>query len=391
MTSGWERTTVGSAFETVTGSTPPKSVAENYGTFISLVKPPELRDATLDRAADGLSAAGASAARTAPVNSILVSCIGNLGKVGLNTVPVAFNQQINAILPDYGKAIPKFMFYQALSDSFRDQLEALATGTTISIVNKSKFNGIAITIAPLAEQHRIVGILDEAFEGIATAKANAEQNLRHARALYASCLNSEIASCDQRWPGESIGSVCNTGAGGTPLKSRQEYYDGGTIPWILSGEVAQGEVRSAAHFITDAGLRNSSAKVFPQDTVLVAMYGATAGEVGLLKIEAATNQAVCGIFPSRAFLPEFLFFVLRSRKEALVAQAIGNAQPNISQAKIRSTLVPMVPRALQADIVSKLHSLSGTVGDLESIYERKIHALDVLKRSLLRKAFSGQL
>lgn len=113
MKAGWQETTLGAAFTTVTGNTPPKNDSSLFGAFLPLVKPPELVDATLDSAEDGLSEAGAKLARTAPPNSILVSCIGNLGKVGLNTVTVAFNQQINAILPDATRVLPEFMFYQA--------------------------------------------------------------------------------------------------------------------------------------------------------------------------------------------------------------------------------------------------------------------------------------
>ncbi len=320
---------------------------------------------------------------------VLLCVVGaTCGKINLGE-DCAIGRSVAAIRPDSTKLNQKYLYFFMLT--LVAQLRAGSMGAAQTVISRDMITSLEIPLVPLAEQQRIVGILDEAFEGIATAKANAEQNLRNARAIFASCLNSEIANCDQEWPCEPIGSVCETGAGGTPLKSRNEYYDGGTIPWLLSGEVAQGEVRHAEHFITDAGLKNSSAKVFPLDTVLVAMYGATAGQVGLLKMEAATNQAVCGIFPSRPFVPEFMFFVLRSRKAALVAQAIGNAQPNISQAKIRSTLVPMVPRALQAKIVSKLSSLSGNVGVLESIYERKLHALDAVKKSLLHQAFSGQL
>ncbi len=173
-----------------------------------LIKPPELCDATLDSGGDGLSEAGVEVARTVPPNSILVSCIGNLGKVGLNTVPVAFNQQINAILPDYCKAIPEFMFYQAISSSFKGQLEALESGTTVPIVNKSKFNSIVIVLPPLPEQQRIVGILDEAFEGIATAKANAEKNLLNARALFESYLQSVFTQRGEGWVEKRLDEVC---------------------------------------------------------------------------------------------------------------------------------------------------------------------------------------
>ena len=81
------------------------------------------------------------------------------------------------------------------------------------------------------------------------------------------------------WEIKKLGEVCDTGAGGTPLKAHKEYYEGGKIPWLLSGEVSQGEIFEAKNFITEKGLRNSSAKLFPINTVLVAMYGATAGQV----------------------------------------------------------------------------------------------------------------
>ena len=156
------------------------------------------------------------------------------------------------------------------------------------------------------------------------------------------------------WQWKPLGEVCSTGSGGTPLKEKKEYYEGGTIPWLMSGEVSQGEVREATRFITQKGLDNSAAKIFPQDTVLVAMYGATAGQVGILRFEAATNQAVCGILPSKYFVPEFLFYLLLSKKEELVAQATGNAQPNISQIKIKNTSVPILPLPEQQRIVGIL-------------------------------------
>ena len=135
----------------------------------------------------------------------------------------------------------------------------------------------------------------------------------------------------QGWEIKKLGEVCETGAGGTPLKTHNDYYAGGTIPWLLSGEVSQGEIFEAKNFITEKGLKNSSAKLFPPNTVLVAMYGATAGQVGILRFEAATNQAVCGILPNDKTIPEYLFYCFLSKKEELVAQAVGGAQPNISR------------------------------------------------------------
>ena len=153
---GWVEATIGGAFETATGTTPPKATASYYGDFMPFVKPPELCDSGLDSAADNLSKAGSEVARTLPPKSILVSCIGILGKIGLNTVRVAFNQQINAILPDESKALPELMFFQCLTSSFKEQLEGLAGGTTVPIVNKSKFNSVKIVLPPLCEQRAIV-------------------------------------------------------------------------------------------------------------------------------------------------------------------------------------------------------------------------------------------
>ena len=190
------------------------------------------------------------------------------------------------------------------------------------------------------------------------------------------------------WEARKLGDLCQTGSGGTPLKAKKEYYEGGTIPWLLSGEVSQGEVREATNFITQKGLENSSAKMFPKDTVLVAMYGATAGQVGILRFEAATNQAVCGIFPNKFFIPEFLFYFLLSRKDELVAQAAGNAQPNISQIKIRNTDVPIVPRSEQQRIVGILDETFDGIAAAKGNAEKNLQNARALFESHLQSVFT---
>ncbi len=190
------------------------------------------------------------------------------------------------------------------------------------------------------------------------------------------------------WPAKKLGDICQTGSGGTPLKARKEYYEGGTIPWLLSGEVSQGEVRSATKFITKKGLENSAAKMFPKETVLVAMYGATAGQVGILKFEAATNQAVCGILPSKHFVPEFLFYFMLSRKDELVAQAAGNAQPNISQIKIRNTDVPVVPLSEQQRIVGILDEAFDGIATAKTNAEKNLQNARALFEGHLQYVFT---
>jgi len=190
------------------------------------------------------------------------------------------------------------------------------------------------------------------------------------------------------WQTKKLGEMCETGSGGTPLKAHKEYYEGGSIPWLLSGEVGQGEVCAATNFITQKGLENSSAKVFPKDTVLVAMYGATAGQVGILRLEATTNQAVCGVFPGKHFVAEFLYYLLLSRKEQLVGQAVGNAQPNISQVKIRNTQVPVVPLPEQHRLVRLLDEAFAGLATAKANAEKNLQNARALFESHLQSVFT---
>jgi type I restriction enzyme S subunit len=190
------------------------------------------------------------------------------------------------------------------------------------------------------------------------------------------------------WASRLLGDVCKTSSGGTPLKAKREYYENGTIPWLLSGEVSQGDVLEARNCITQKGLENSSAKVFPENTVLVAMYGATAGQVGILRFPAATNQAVCGILPNQHFVPEFLFYLFLSRKDELIAQAAGNAQPNISQLKIRNTVVPVPPLPEQHRIVTLLDEAFDGIATAKSNAEKNVQNARAIFESHLQAVFT---
>jgi type I restriction enzyme S subunit len=150
-----------------------------------------------------------------------------------------------------------------------------------------------------------------------------------------------------------LGEICHTTSGGTPSRSRQDFF-GGAIPWVKSGNLNDGVVGSADEFITEAGLSSSSAKIFPAGTLLIAMYGATVGKLGILAMDAATNQAVCGIQPTEKIDRDFLFHLLLFRRKELVGKSVGGAQPNISQAIIRDTLVPLPPLDEQRRIVGLL-------------------------------------
>ena len=403
MKAGWQTKALGNAFTTVTGNTPPKNNTELYGDFVPLVKPPELCDSPFDSATDGLSETGAAVARMLPPQSILVSCIGILGKIGLNTVPVAFNQQINAILPDPGQAVPEFMYYQALSRRFKEQLETLASGTTVPIVNKSKFNSIEIVLAPLAEQRRIVGILDEAFKSIATAKANAEKNLQNARAVFESHLNAVFTQRGKGWVETRVGSICDIKHGfafdGTEFSN--DIPDGNP-PVITPGNfTADGKLlfteRNTKRFKGDvpAGFR------FDVGDLVVVMTDLSSkmkilGKPAFVETAGLLHNQRIGrvVFLNDHIHKRFLYYFMMSEQflKNVKGSATGTMVKHTAPKRILNNVIPF-PRDQkeQLAIVAQINSLRQKTQRLESIYQQKLSALDELKKSLLHHAFTGAL
>lgn len=163
-----------------------------------------------------------------------------------------------------------------------------------------------------------------------------------------------------KWPTEPLGQICYTSSGGTPSRSRPEYFGGG-ISWVKSGDLTDSDVTTSEETITEEAVNKSSAKLFPKGTVLVAMYGATVGKLGLLGMDATTNQAVCGISPSDKLDRMFLFYFLLSQRPSLIEKSTGGAQPNISQKIIRELDVPVPPISEQRRIVDILSRADGIV------------------------------
>jgi type I restriction enzyme, S subunit len=391
MSGNWIRTRLGAAFTTMTGSTPSKADASLFGTFMPLIKPPELLDRPLDSAEDGLSEIGARCARTLPVESVLVSCIGNLGKVGLNTVPVAFNQQINAVLPDRAAAIPEFMFYQALSPMFKAQLEARATGTTVRIINKSKFNEIEIVLAPLPEQRRIVAILDEAFEGIATAKANAEKNLRNALELFETYLAEIFSQQGKVVPLSLCATDISDGDHAPPPKSSAG------VPFITISNIDKESRRidfsdtfTVSQEYFDALKPNRKPR---KGDVLYTVTGSFGIPV-LVEEEGFCFQRHIGLIrPKPDVDSHWLAYALLSPQVRSQAEsgATGTAQRTVSLGVLRSMTVPKIAFEEQRAVAALVGSFSDEITRLKDIQRAKLASFDYLKKSLLHQAFTGQL
>jgi type I restriction enzyme S subunit len=151
-----------------------------------------------------------------------------------------------------------------------------------------------------------------------------------------------------------IGDVFKVASGGTPGRDKPEYYLGGNIPWVKTGDLKGKYANYPTEHITDEALKNSSAKIFPKNTILLAMYGATIGACSILPFDAATNQACGALLPTDKYDTDFLFYYLKSIKNDLIKKGVGGAQPNISSGIIKETLIPVLELKLQRKIANIL-------------------------------------
>ena len=194
----------------------------------------------------------------------------------------------------------------------------------------------------------------------------------------------------KHWQIKKLGDICLTTSGGTPSRGNNRYYEG-NIPWVKSGELAKGLILDTEEKISEEAIKNSSAKIFPKGTLLIALYGATIGKLAFLGVEAATNQAVCGIFQSENINSNYLFNYLFYKKPSLVKQGIGGAQPNISQGILRNLDIPLPPLPEQQAIVAKIEKLFSSLDKgIESLKTAQ-QELKIYRQAVLKWAFDGKL
>ena len=159
---------------------------------------------------------------------------------------------------------------------------------------------------------------------------------------------------------KTLGEIFEIGSGGTPSKTHPEYYDG-NIPWVKTGDLKDEYLYSVEDCISEDGLNNSSAKMYPSGTVLIAMYGATIGATSILKFDACTNQACAAFKPCEEVLPEYLYYFLRSKKQKFISDGVGGAQPNISAGYLKKVSIDIRNIEEQEKIVTVLDKLNGII------------------------------
>lgn len=171
------------------------------------------------------------------------------------------------------------------------------------------------------------------------------------------CIDDEIPfDIPVSWEWIRLGSIGDWGSGATPSRSNPEYYNG-DIPWLKTGDLNDGYITNIPESISKEALQKTSVRLNPAGSILMAMYGATIGKLGILTYPATTNQACCACMPVYGIEPLYVFYYLMSQRTAFIKRGEGGAQPNISKEKIVSTLMPLPPLAEQHRIVAKIEEL----------------------------------
>jgi len=199
--------------------------------------------------------------------------------------------------------------------------------------------------------------------------------------------DSELGMIPKGWRVGCIGDIYKTTSGGTPSRNKPEYYENGIIDWIKSKELNNSFIIETEEKINELGLKNSSAKLLPEHSVLIAMYGATVGQIAITIRKTTCNQAICAILPNENYPFTFIFLVLKNNFDEIKQNAVGSAQQNISQQVILNFKIIIPP----IEIVKQYHKIAEPI--FEKIKENEIETrtLTQIRDTLLPRLMSGEL
>lgn len=386
MRKGWEYKKLGEVGQIVTGSTPSTKDESNYSPReYCFVKPSDLPSqgiADIEETEYFVSQVGLSKSRVLPAGSVLVSCIGSIGKIGILTKEACSNQQINAIIPQ-DETDSRFIAYSLYAQRF--VLESIANAPVVPIINKTDFSKIRIGIPPKSTQLAIVSELDKINELIRLKKEQLKDFDNLAQSLFYEMFGDPVEN-EKGWEVKKLGDVCCIGTGSTPNRKNKDFYENGTYPWVKSTEVCNLPIYSVEEYITEEALKNSNCTLYPKNTILMAMYGQgkTRGQIGLLKIEACTNQAVAAIIPTKEVVDEiFLCQHLMLTYEHIRNMARGGNQANLNLSIVKSIQIILPPLPLQRLFAQRIKQIEREKSEVQ----KSIQDLETLLASRMQYWF----
>lgn len=388
----------------VTGKTPKTDVKEYWDGDIPFITPTDVSgyDTYYQTETERyITALGASRQKTTviPSNSVCVTCIGStVGKSCLSVRTSITNQQINTIIPNEGNDY-RYILYLLRYNLPYIQLIGGGSGSGTPIISKNKFSKFKFLVeTDLSVQQRIASILsayDKLIENnnkrIRILEKMAENLYKEwfVRFRFPGHENVPMENgLPKGWRRVKISKSLHTCSGGTPSRSHREYYDNGEIQWVKTGEIQDSVIINTEECITELGVKKSSAKILPRNTLLLAMYGVNVGKVGILAQNMACNQAAC------AFLPDnenssfcYLFYFLKSIREYLLLIGFGAAQQNLSQALIGNIRIVLPEK----EVILQYESQAGKI--MDCITKIKVQNANLARQRdrLLPRLMSGKL
>ena len=248
----------------------------------------------------------------------------------------------------------------------------------------------------LVEQRPEDGTGEELYHQIQAEKQRLikEKKIKKEKPLVEITDNEIPFDIPETWVWIRVGDIGSWGSGATPSRTNPAYY-GGSIPWLKTGDLNDGFIKEVPEYITELALEKTSVRLNPVGSVLMAMYGATIGKLGILEIPVTTNQACCACIPYAGMYNKYLFYYLMSMRKTYIGMAEGGAQPNISKEKIVNSLIPLPPAEEQKRIVAKIEELLPYVDRYAAAYEKleqfSAKFPEDMKKSILQYAIHGKL
>ena len=397
---GWVWTTLGEVGTWQSGGTPSRSNKTYYGGNIPWLKTGDLNDGLISYIPESITeeAVANSSAKINPTGSVLIAMYGaTIGKLGILTFPATTNQACCACI-EFNAIIQLYLFYFLLSQ--RNEFTAKGGGGAQPNISKEIIVNTFIPLPPLSEQQRIVMEIEKWFaliDQVEHGKVDLQETIKRAKskvldlAIHGKLvpqnpndepaiellkrINPDFTPCDnghytqlpfeapQNWSWTTLGKIGKWQSGSTPNRLNKDYYNG-NIPWLKTGDLNNGYITHIPESITEKALNETSLKLNPTGSVLIAMYGATIGKIGILTFPATTNQACCACEVFNGIDKEFLFLFLLSHREEFIKMGGGGAQPNISKEKIINTYIPLPPFAEQKRIVNTVNVLFTKLDDI---------------------------
>ena len=395
MKAGWKARNLGDLCHVIGGGTPSKDKAEFYLGEIPWATVRDMRHEliTETECKITLAAVKSSATNIIPSGNVVIATRVGLGKVCLIAQDTAINQDLRGVVPiDPTVLAVRFLFWWLKSIS--DQIVAEGTGATVQGVKLPFVKSLQLPLPPLPEQQRIVTLLDEAFDGIATAKANAEKNLQNARVIFENHLHSVFMRRATGWEIKPLGDVCEKVEYGTSAKSKEQ----GKVPVLRMGNIQNGKFDWEKLVFTDDDAEIEK-YLLKKDDVLFNRTNSPelVGKTAIFRNERPAIFAgyLIRVHRKEALLDaDYLNYFLNSSVAIEYGKTVTISsvnQANINGAKLKTYPIPIPSLKVQQVSVQLMHSLRDETQRLESLYQRKLTALDELRKSLLHRAFNGDL